>query len=338
MTRTDATFRVDVAGSFILRFPQQRIGMPRHTSTRLFAASLCAAVSACSVDRPTALRDGITAPTAQLSTAGFVTSHPAQAEAVLPQASVTPIISSGDILPGSGEAWAPIPDGMGAYFENGSLNVFVNHELSSSGVKSINVGPTIAWARVSKLTIDPATMSITNGWYPEDGSTQLQRLCSATWADGVTGLPTGDCLTVEESLGTTNGSVVTAIDKHGAKIALPHLGSFAHENRIVVPCFPGKVVSIGMDDTAGAAELYMYVAADETAFIRGTGKLYVFRTSRKTPHGTNLHSGNMADGQVVTGDFVEIADPADLGTAPTARAANLQLKVDALGAMRFVLG
>ena len=311
--------------------------MQRLTSSFLLSASLCAAAAACNADRPTAVESPTTALASGVVTpAGFVTSQPAQAEALVPGASVKAIISTGDIIPGTAEAWHPIPDGLGAYLENGSLFLFANHELSSSGVKSSNGGPTIAYARVSKLEIDPLAVSVLGGSYVENGSSQLQRLCSASWVDGGEGFPSGYFLTGEESSPTASGSIVSAFSKSGVRTPLPWLGSFSHENQIAVPGFPGKVVSIGLDDTIGASELYMYVAADETAFLQGTGKLYVFKTDRKTAAGTNLHSGNMTQGQTIPGSFVEIADPADLGSPVANRFANLQAKVDALGAMPFV--
>lgn len=308
--------------------------MLRRTSSLFFASTMLVAAG-CSSDQPTAV---VQVPlTGQLAaTSSFVTSQAAQAEVLVPQAEVRALISSGDIIPGTTEAWAPTPDGLGAYFDNGVINVFTNHELSSSGVRSSNGGPTIAYARVSKVTIDPRTLSVTGGSYVEDGSQQLQRLCSATWVDGVEGLPTGYFLTGEETLGTTNGSVVMAYDKQGNKRPLPHLGAFAHENQIVVPGFPGKVVSIGLDDAGGQSELYMYVADDEQGFIKGTGKLYVFKAKELTAAGKTIHSGNLKVGQSLRGSFAEVTDPADLATVPTARAANLQKKVDALGAMPFV--
>ncbi len=310
----------------------------RARSTLLTTSTLCAVLAACSSDRPTAVSvpEAASLASKEVTTTGFVTAEPAQAEATLPQVTVTPIISSGDIIPGTTDAWGPTPDGLGVFAEYGSVYVFANHELSSSGVKSINGGPTIAYARVSKLQLDPGSISVLGGTYVEDGSTQLQRLCSASWVDGVEGLPTGYFLTGEETLGTANGSVVTAIDRNGNKTPLPHLGAFAHENQIVVPGFNGKVVGIGLDDAGGASELYMYIADAEAGFIRGTGKLYVFTAKEQTSQGTNYHSGNMTQGQVIDGRFMEIADPADLGTAPTQRSANLQAKVDALGAMPFV--
>lgn len=311
--------------------------MVRRTSSLFLAGSLVVAAG-CGTDRTTALPVENIAPLAGTlaASAGFVTTQPAQAEVLLPQAELWPIISVGDIIPGTTEAWAPTPDGLGAYFENGVLNLFANHELSSSGVRSSNGGPTIAYARVSKLAIDPRTRSVLGGLYVEDGSQQLQRLCSATWVDGVEGLPTGYFLTGEETLGTTNGSVVMAYDKQGNKTPLPHLGAFAHENQIVVPGYPGKVVGVGLDDASGQSELYMYIANSEQDFIQGNGKLYVYKTDAKTSAGTPLHSGNMVEGQKVYGSFVEVSDPADLSTPATQRANNLQRKVDTLGAMPFV--
>jgi hypothetical protein len=297
------------------------------------------AVSACaSEDRSKEL----TAPAASTqingkgAAAGFVTSQAAQARVLLPQATLRPILSTGDILPGSGEPWAPTPDGLGAYEAQGKLVVFANHELNASGVTSSNGGPPFMFARVSKLTLDPATLSVVDGRYVDGGSSKLIRLCSATWADGEVGFPTGYFLTGEEQTGTANGSTVVAYDQSGAKTFLPHFGAFSHENQVPVPGFPGKVVVIGLDDTSGASELYMYVANTEQDAISGNGKLYVLKTDLKTPARTKLHSGNLQEGVPIDASFVEVPNPADLGTAPASRSANLQTKVDALGAMPFV--
>jgi secreted PhoX family phosphatase len=97
-----------------------------------------------------------------------------------------------------------------------------------------------------------------------------------------------------------------------------------------------KVVVMGFDDNTGASELYMYVANSEHDAINGNGKLYVLKTDAKTSSGTNFHSGNLQEGVPIDASFVEVPDPADLGTAPASRSNNLQTKVDALGAMPFV--
>jgi Bacterial protein of unknown function (DUF839) len=305
-------------------------------SSFLLSGALCVAAAACSPDQaPTPTEVSADARRGP-PPAGFITSQPAQAEAVVPNAVVKPIISTGDLMPGSNEPWGPIPDGLGAYSERGDLFVFANHELSASGVTSSNGGPAFTYARVSKLQLDRRSLSVVSGRNVEDGRSLLLRLCSATWVDIDENFPTGYFLTGEESSPTPSGSIVSAIDRNGNRTPLPHLGSFSHENQIAVPGFGRRVVSIGFDDTNAASELYMYVASNEAAFIAGTGKLYVFKTAVKSAAGNPLHSGNMIDGQTIAGEFVEITDPADLGSPMAARFANLQAKADRLGAMPFV--
>jgi hypothetical protein len=295
------------------------------------------AVAACADNPSAAVSRADALPSARrINAAGFVTSQPPQARAVVPYATLKPILSSGDILPGSGEPWAPTPDGLGAYAARGKLVVFANHELTAAGVLSSNGGAPFRFARVSKLTIDPWSLSVVDGGYVEDGSTGLIRLCSATWVGALEGFPTGYFFTGEEQGGTPNGSTVMAYDRNGNKTFLHQFGAFLHENTIAVPGFPHRVVVMGFDDNTGASELYMYVAESERDAIEGRGKLYVLKTDVKTASGTSFHSGNLREGLPIDGYFVEVSDPADLGTAPAARSTNLQNKVDALGAMPFV--
>ena len=310
--------------------------MHRAVSRLVVFAAL--AVAACTHDDQSS---GLTAPNgtkalAKTPETGFLTSQPAQARGLLPEATVTPILTSGDLLPGSNEPWAPTPDGLGAFEQGGKLYVFANHELTAAGVTSNNGGTPFQFARVSRLAIDPGSLRVLEGSYVENGSTQLIRLCSATWVNESTGFSTGYFLTGEEQGNTANGSTVVAYDRNGVKKLLPQLGAFSHENTIGVPGFDGKVVVMGFDDTAGASELYMYVANNEQDVLAGNGKLYVLKTDALTAGGTRLHSGNLAEGQPVDAYFVEIADPADLAAAPTTRSTRLQNKVDALQAMPFV--
>lgn len=268
----------------------------------------------------------------------FRTEQPAQAEVLVSGARLVPILTAGDILPGSGLPWAPVPDGLGAYRNGRGIGVFANHEISASGVTSSNGGTAFLFTRVSRLTLDPSSLKILNGDYVEDGSGGYIRFCSATWADEKESLPTGFFLTGEETGPSPKGSIVLAITAQGEKTELPHLGAFSHENTVPIPGYD-EVVVLGLDDSNGQSELYLYVAKNERAFLSGDqskGHLYVFKTAVKSGSGNPLHAGNMQVGQSIEGTFVEIADPADLGAAPADRYNRLQAKVDALGAMPFV--
>lgn len=269
--------------------------------------------------------------------AGFVTGKPAQAHALLPQASVKPILTVGDPIPGQESnpdpeqrVWAPIPDGLGAFRDGANLVLFANHEISSSGVDG-----RFTFARVSRLVLDPATLSVLGGSYPITGKATgflFQRLCSATFAGAAEGLGDGWFLTGEESFTGGAEGIQLAVKHDGSETRkLPQLGRFAHENYIAVPGVPGKVVLIGTDDNSPAAlgsparsELYMYVADNAGGVLDGTGKLYVFATSEKT------NSGQLTTGAPISGRFVEV--PGASALTPD----QLQTAVDGLGAFKFV--
>ena len=269
---------------------------------------------------------------------GFRTEQPAQAEGLVSGARVVPILTTGDILPGSNLPWAPAPDGLGAYRDGSGITVFAAHEISASGITSSNGGPSFLFARVSRLQIDPSSLKVLNGEYAEDGSGGYSAFCSATWVDEREGLPTGFFLTGEESGPSARGSIALAVSRQGQKTELPHLGAMSHENVVPIPGYD-KVVVLITDDSNGQSELYLYVATSERAFLSGDqseGRLYVFRTDARSAAGNPIHAGNLQVGDSIRGSFVAIDDPADLGAAPADRYARLQRKVDALGAMPFV--
>ena len=92
---------------------------------RLPYRSLCTAVSAamfgCSDDANT---PAPAAPSQLPAAVGFRTSQPAQARKLINDAKLVPLISSGDIIPGTTLPWAPTPDGLGAYRNGSSLVLF----------------------------------------------------------------------------------------------------------------------------------------------------------------------------------------------------------------------
>lgn len=149
--------------------------------------------------------------------AGFVTNQPAQARAILPPAQVKPIITVGDPIPGATDAdaeqrvWAPIPDGLGAYPTADGLVLFANHEITSGGV-----GGHFKNARVSRLVLDPATLSVKSGSYAITGQRTsgapvgplVQRLRSATF--------NGSARRIRHRLVLHRGGVVYQYDRRDA--------------------------------------------------------------------------------------------------------------------------
>ncbi len=182
----------------------------------------------------------------------------------------------GDVLPGSGMALAPIPDGIGVYGGDRFLNLMMNHELDEDGVEG-----QFAYARVSKMTIDLQTLGIVDHEYVVDGSEGYLRLCSAEWFDAQDGFPGGYFFTGEE----IDDGLQLFIDREGRVTEAPWIGKYAHENQTAVPGFPGHVVVLNFDDNGGRgvgragaiSELYMYVARNSNQVLRGQGQLYVFK-------------------------------------------------------------
>jgi hypothetical protein len=287
-----------------------------------FLVAVTSAASLLACDRASDVPSSPTAPTGAELSSGFVTSQPAQARAVLPQATVKPILTVGDPIPGATDAdaeqrvWAPLPDGLGAYQDGNDLVLFANHEITSAGVGKFKN------ARVSRLVLDPSTLSVLSGTYAVSGQRTsgdpigplVQRLCSATFNSSGEGFGAGWFFTGEESVGSTTGGMQLAVSHDGTGVTqLPWLGRMAHENYISVPGFGNKVVLLGTDDNNGASELYMYVANSAGDVLTGAGKLYAFASDQPT------HSGNLIKDQAITGQFLEITNPsADPGVLQTA--------------------
>jgi hypothetical protein len=250
---------------------------------------------------------------------GFVTREPAQAMG-RNGASVTALLTVGDSLP-DGFTWAPTPDGLGAYAEGGRVIVLANHELG--GIAANDGSLAYPTARVSRLVIDPATESVLSGSWLLDGSEGYRRLCSATLADAASGMPGRWFLTGEETTGDAKDGIQLAVSTSGQVVEMPWIGRFRHENLVPVRGFAGRVVLAGTDDTHGASELYLYVAASGADVLAGRGTLYVL-TSPDAANAGQLHAGGS-----VAARFVAIPNAAALSSA------QLQAAADAAGGLRF---
>ena len=280
-----------------------------------------------------ACRDAATAPqpvsqqvfqTINASLIGPSTTAPAQAYALVPSATVTPIITSGDPVGTSGYVYGPVPDGLGGYRDGQNLILYSNHELTAGGVRKTDGTSDWKFARVSRLVIDLHTLAVSDATYVLDAAGQYQRLCSATYVGADEGFPSGYFLTGEENSGGAHDGLQLAIGRDGVIHQLPWLGRYAHENQIAIPGFPGKVVLAGFDDTRGASELYLYVANSEADVLSGAGQLYVFASSEAAG------SGYLSEGQSISGHFVAVPNSGTLSSS------QLQSAVNGLGAFRFV--
>ncbi|HXG43392.1 MAG TPA: alkaline phosphatase PhoX [Gemmatimonadales bacterium] len=290
--------------------------LPLRPALGLFLAGTLAACEARTLESP-----GPSAEALPGAGARFRTAAPAQVR-LLTRGDLLPLVTVGDTLP-NGQPWAPIPDGLGGYAEQDHLVLYVNHELSASGVRDPSGTPRFRYARVSRLVLDPATFQVTDASYVVTGSEQYERLCSATWVGPEEGFPGGYFLTGEESTGGTHDGIQLAISRSGQVYELPWMGRYAHENQVAVP-YAGKVVTLGLDDTRGASELYLYVADREADVLHGTGRLYVLTV----PGVPNVAA--LTRGKPVEGRFVEVPQAASLSSGA------LQATVNALGAFPFV--
>lgn len=235
---------------------------------------------------------------------GFRTTAGAQARLVSGVVGeVTPLVTVGDVMPGSDEPFAPLPDGIGAFNRYG-LTLFMNHELA--GVERTDGGSDYPFARVSELEIDKRDLKIRQHRYVIDGTEGYERLCSAEWFDAKDGFAGGYFFTGEE---VTDG-LQLAIDRRGHVIETPWIGRYAHENQISVPGFPRHTVILNFDDNGGSgtgvkaslSELYMYVGRTSRDVLTGKGQLYVFKSDDVE------HPGQLTAGQSITGYWLPIPD------------------------------
>lgn len=256
---------------------------------------------------------------ADLQNVGVVTTQEAQAYSLLPQATVQPIITVGDPIPGTDQRWAPIPDGLGAFMENGRLIVLANHELSDRAIKGPG-GDQWTHARISRLEIDPASLAVRAGRYLLDGSEGFLRLCSATLAGVKEGFSSLVFLSGEE---VASGRQL-AVRPDGSHTVVRSMGLFAHENQVPVPGFGDRIVSFGLDDARGRSELYMHITTTETDLFADRGTLYVFVGDEAK------NAGGIPEQGTSNGHFVEISNAATLS------AEELQATVEQLGAFAFV--
>ena len=202
------------------------------------------------------------------------TSEPAQATG-LGDWSTTPVFTIGETIDG----YTPpgIPDGMGAFERESTVEIFSNHELrATQGYPySLANSTSLAGARISKLVFDketrellgmgPAYDTIYNraGEIVDNASDLdfggLNRLCSAgSFVAGQAGFVDDMFLTGEETGGGTEFALDVA---NGDLWAAPWLGRAAWESAaaLEIPGFNRTHVAILVGDDRGDAPLLLYV-------------------------------------------------------------------------------
>ncbi|TFG66584.1 MAG: hypothetical protein E4H28_01480 [Gemmatimonadales bacterium] len=264
--------------------------------------------------------------------AAFRTSAAAYLTPTRPGVTVTAIATVGDLLPGSGEALAPTPDGIGVWAgRSGVMNLMLNHEVR--GVPRIDGEIDYRYARVSKMEIELQTLSVLSHTYVVDGSEGYEVFCAANWVDEAEGFPHGYFFTGEEL--DFSGRQI-AIDEAGSIIEMPWIGHFSHESQIVVPGFATATVLLNFDDSTthperngrSISELYMYVGRDPDAVMAGDGQLYVFAPRP----GESGNVGDLVAGDSAIGQWKPIPD----SVARQPDGAVLQAYVDSIGVYEFV--
>ena len=267
--------------------------------------------------------------------AGVRTRVPPMVRPLRDDVSLVPIFSVGDSLAppdtvSDAFVLAPEPDGLGIRKTAGGLaEIYVAHELSwHDGYNG---------ARVSRLAIDLRNLGIVAGDYLIDGTEGYTRFCAASLVGGPEGFLAPTFLVNEEAVDGIYRGVVAAIDvRDGTEKVLPWLGHFSHEATVIVPVSSGKIVAILTEDAyPGESQLYMYIAENDTEFLSGQGRLYVFRAD--TPAGrVNTRLASLASkSRPLTGRFVPLF-PEDERQQPVGSLpARLEAQAQGMGCLNF---
>jgi hypothetical protein len=210
----------------------------------------------------------------------------------------------------------------------------MNHELG--GTKPAGVG-----ARVSHLSIDPATGRVLDASYPVTGREGFLRFCSATLAN-IGGRPmyfTGEESTSEGALtanpddGLGRGGSSIALDPEaGTYTETRHFGLLPHENVVPVMGLPQAVFLTTEDGsfTGNKSQLYAYIASTFSDAISGTqGSLYVWKANDQVDDG-DPSTNDIEQDETLPGRFVPVSQQENLS------AATLEAAAQSKGAFDFV--
>jgi len=269
-------------------------------------------------------------PAAARQDSGFKTSQAAMLDPVVFGATVEPLITVGETLPGSTYKFESIPDGIALRKGHGnSVEAYVNHETSTVPfpfTPQTGVGfNDFTNAMLSKLTLSRKTAGILSGSYVIPSEANFHRFCSNFIADHKHGFERPLLFANEEATDFVNrtgnswpgtpgeqAGVVVAYDlTTGAYKAIYGMGRHNHENSVALEGYGHPVILSG-DDTfsAPASQMYMYTARNANAVWNDEGSLWAFVSDDPA---TNDY-GDLTGAESVSGRFIPVPRPVALGS------------------------
>jgi hypothetical protein len=276
-------------------------------------------------------------PSATAAPPGFKTSQPPAAVALVPNVTIDPLLTAGDVV-GAYQASGTM-DGLGFYrSSNSSIELLIDHELANKVRDPVNATDNFD-ARVSHLTLsNPGRISAAE--YALDGSEGFIWFCSGnlTVLDGTPWFFTGE---EDQNYFSPHGGTTIAIDATDPSTyrVLNHFGYMAHEQELPILGLDGATFLLPEDNpgtvfagttTPNISQLYSYTASDWGSAIDGTGQLGVF-----VPDGTfsdgNPSTNDIHKGETLTGHFAPLDQATD-----NANQQALEAAAQAAGAFDFV--
>jgi hypothetical protein len=255
---------------------------------------------------------------------GFKTARTAQLVPMEPGVIVDPILSVGDIVPGTTYQMSGIPDGLGAYKDSDNrIHVLMNHELG----RTFPALPPGVDTRISKVTLSGKDHSVLSSTYLFNGSEGFERFCSST-LEVIKGTPY--YFTGEEAINAGHdGSSIVMNAETGQWWETAHFGHVNHENVVPVPRLSKFFVATTDDDfrVGQPAYFFAYIADSFEDAISGDpaeGSLYVWKAIDQTQTAFDLDKG-----ETIAGEFVPITQ------AENANSTTVKAAATAKGAFRF---
>jgi hypothetical protein len=306
-------------------------------------------------------------PAAAKAPSGTLTTRDAMIDVTVPGGWEKPIITVGDAAI-NGYSFEAIPDGISVWNKGpNTIDVFVNHETATVPFPLQAEGS--AWeptantttsgatpgsqndytnSLLSHLVLNRQTGGVISGEYDIDTTSNFQRFCSQTLADGKifgferpliflneetsdTVSRTGVAYPVQATQTPSQGGFAVAFDPAtGDFTTVPGMGRLNHENSIAIKGYQKPVLVTG-DDTFVSnppeSQIYMYLADSAQDVWDDGGDLYGFKSTAANDY-YDFTPGSTTS---IIGEFTPIAHSAAIGNQ-----AALESASDTAGVFQFV--